>query len=104
MFNFRLLLTLLMLGGIIYGILNMKAFLEDNFVKNDTKIKTQLNDFLNGKQKVPTSIQGVSSRVNATINRGIKKPNPSNTKSDDPSERIIEIEQRQLDEVIKSED
>jgi len=31
-----------------YGILNIKSFLNENFIEKDTKLKYEVNHFLNG--------------------------------------------------------
>lgn len=49
MLNFRLIWTLLTLVAIAYGVIEIKFFLNENFVENDTKLKHSLNNFLNGK-------------------------------------------------------
>ena len=81
-----------MLVGLIYVVLNIKTFLDDNFVNNDTKIKRQLNDFLNGKQKNP-----------APISPAVTPPPTVEVQvEENPTERIIEIDQKQLDETIQN--
>lgn len=47
--NYKLLFNLLTLAALAYGVLQIKGFLNQNFVENDTPIKGQLNQFLNGK-------------------------------------------------------
>jgi len=86
MLNFRLLATLLTLLGIVYGIIQVKSFLNENFVENDTRIKKQMNDFLNGKQKIP---------------QASRKIIPTENPIENPRERIIEIDQKQLDQAIQ---
>lgn len=80
-----------MLCGLIYGILQVKFFLDDNFVKKDTVIKKQLNDFLNGKQKMPgqkTPIQNDSTGIKVEIKK-------------DEMDQINEKEKIRLDQVIQ---
>ena len=43
--------TIITLSVLIYGIFEMKSFIDTNFVKNDTKLKNEVNNFLNGKVK-----------------------------------------------------
>ncbi|MEX1099396.1 MAG: hypothetical protein WEB87_03150 [Bacteriovoracaceae bacterium] len=46
--SFKNLLTLATLSVLFHGALELKSFLETNFVENDTPIKRQLNKALNG--------------------------------------------------------
>lgn len=47
----KLVMNLITAAAIVYGIFEMKSYLNINFVENDTKIKKELNDALNGKLK-----------------------------------------------------
>lgn len=47
-FSFKNLLTLITLSVLFHGALELKKYLEVNFVENDTPIKRQLNKALNG--------------------------------------------------------
>lgn len=47
-------MTTFTLVVIIYGIFEMKGFLNVNFIHNDTKLKHSVNRFLNGEVKGPT--------------------------------------------------
>lgn len=47
--NIRFIFTLITLAVLAWGVLQVKLFLDNNFVDNDTQLKTQLNNFLNGK-------------------------------------------------------
>ncbi|MBD66473.1 MAG: hypothetical protein CME62_14775 [Halobacteriovoraceae bacterium] len=48
MMNFKLLMTLFTLSALIYSIMQIKFFLNDNFIERDTKLKAEVNRFLNG--------------------------------------------------------
>ena len=50
--NLKLLLTITTLGVLIFGIFEMKGFLNENFVEKDTKLKAKVNSALNGQIKV----------------------------------------------------
>lgn len=90
--NIRLILTLITLAGLIYGILQVKFFLDDNFVKKDTVIKKQLNDFLNGKQKMPGQKPTTQKNNSTGIAVEIKK---------DEMDQIQEKEKIELDKMIQ---
>lgn len=45
----RLIFTLMTLVALTYGVFQIKVFLGENFINKDTKLKYQLNQFLNGK-------------------------------------------------------
>ncbi|MCO4754154.1 MAG: hypothetical protein KC478_06715 [Bacteriovoracaceae bacterium] len=49
MFSIRDILTLVTLGTLFHGALELKSYLEVNFVENDTPIKAQVNKALNGQ-------------------------------------------------------
>ena len=46
--SFRNLLSLLTMAALFHGVMELKTFLMENFVDNDTKIKRQVNQALNG--------------------------------------------------------
>lgn len=52
--RFRWIFNLLTLAALAYAVLEIKGFLQVNFVENDTRAKHQLNQFLNGKQPQPS--------------------------------------------------
>lgn len=47
--SFRLLLTLTTLTILLYGIFELKSFLNTHFIENDTPLKAKLNRVLNGQ-------------------------------------------------------
>lgn len=47
--HLRLIFTLGTLLALTYGVFEIKMFLGENFIHKDTKLKHQLNQFLNGK-------------------------------------------------------
>ena len=49
MINLRFFITLVTMFAMAYGILEVKTFLNENFVKNETPQKRALNMFLNGE-------------------------------------------------------
>lgn len=49
MLNFRNLFTLFTLIALTIGVMEIKSFLNQNFIDNDTPIKEALNRFLNGE-------------------------------------------------------
>lgn len=51
MINSKFILTLITMLALAYGILEVKSFLNENFIENDTPQKKALNHFLNGKVK-----------------------------------------------------
>lgn len=71
--SFRNLLSLLTMAALFHGVMELKTFLMENFVDNDTKIKRQVNQALNGGFPVPerkeeTQAQEIS----------VRKPEKSN--------------------------
>ena len=59
--NYKLVFNLLTLAALAYAVLQIKGSLNQNFVENDTPIKGQLNQFLNGK--TPKSIELETKRL-----------------------------------------
>ena len=55
--RFRWVFNLLTLAALAYAVLEIKTFLNTNFVENDTKAKHQLNQFLNGQPPPNTQPQ-----------------------------------------------
>lgn len=51
MLSQRFIFNLLTLAALAYGVLEIKQFLNQNFIENNTPIKRQLNHFLNGETK-----------------------------------------------------
>ena len=49
MAKMRFITSLIALGALAYGILEVQSYLDKNFVENDTPIKHALNRFLNGE-------------------------------------------------------
>lgn len=47
--SFRLLLTLSTLTVLLYGIFELKSFLNVHFIENDTPLKAKLTRILNGE-------------------------------------------------------
>lgn len=47
--NYRQMLHLVTFGVLIYGIIQLKAFLNLNFIEHDTKLKKSVNRALNGQ-------------------------------------------------------
>ena len=54
--HLRLLLSLITLIALTYGVFQVKVFLSKNFIDNDTKLKFELNQFLNGKTQTPKKL------------------------------------------------
>lgn len=50
--SFRNIVSFFTLGVIFYGVLELKSFLNQNFVENDTALKKKVNHALNGFQEV----------------------------------------------------
>lgn len=89
-------MTLIALIGLIYAIIQIKSFLNTNFVENDTQVKRQLNDFLNGKQpvraqKIPMHGSNSTGGFEATVE--IKK---------EEMDQIQETDKEELDNVIQN--
>ena len=49
MINTKFIMTLLTMIALAYGILEVKSFLKQNFIENETPHKKALNSFLNGE-------------------------------------------------------
>ena len=49
MINLKFVTSLLTLIALIYGTLEVKTFLSQNFIERDTKLKSTVNKFLNGE-------------------------------------------------------
>lgn len=47
--SFRNFLSILTMGALFQGALELKSYLLENFVENDTQIKRQVNKALNGQ-------------------------------------------------------
>ena len=66
--KFRWVFNLLTLAALAYAVLEIKGFLNTNFVENDTKAKHHLNEFLNGKTpEQATPFEQRTSERTATI-------------------------------------
>ncbi len=47
--SLRSIMTLITMGVLAYGILQVKTYLNTNFIENETPAKHALNKFLNGQ-------------------------------------------------------
>ena len=47
--DFRFFLNLITMLVLAFGILELKTYLDENFIENETTVKRQLNKFLNGE-------------------------------------------------------
>ena len=56
----RLIMTMITMLALAYGVMEIKSFLNVNFIENDTPVKHKLNKFLNGE--VPNQVKKLQKR------------------------------------------
>jgi hypothetical protein len=54
---YRQILQLVTFGVLIYGIVQFKVFLNQNFIEHDTKLKSSVNRALNGQMNYSKKLQ-----------------------------------------------
>ena len=64
MHRLRLLITLISMAALAYAVLEIKSFLNVNFVENETPVKHKLNKFLNGEASLPGQVPAKKQQIN----------------------------------------
>lgn len=67
--NYRLVMNLITVCLLIYGIFEMKSFLSENFIENDTEIKRKLNRAFEGQDLQNRKVKIQKADSTATNNR-----------------------------------
>lgn len=68
-FNYRLIMNFITVCLLIYGIFEMKGFLSENFIENDTELKRKLDRAFRGQQLQDRKIKIQETNTTATNNR-----------------------------------